>query len=41
MAKRRRPQPRDNRGRFTKTGIPLWLGITLLVLVVAAVALNG
>jgi hypothetical protein len=35
MAKRRRPQPRDNRGRFTSTGIPMWL-IVLVVVVLAA-----
>jgi hypothetical protein len=35
MAKRRRPQPRDNRGRFTSTGIPMWL-IVVVILVVAA-----
>lgn len=36
MAKRRRPQPRDNRGRFTKTGFPLWLGIIVVVVVLVA-----
>lgn len=35
MAKRRRPQPRDNRGRFTTTGFPMWL-IVVVILVVAA-----
>lgn len=34
MAKRRRPQPRDNRGRFTKTGMPVWL-IVLVVVILA------
>lgn len=36
MAKRRRPQPRDNRGRFTTTGFPLWLGIIVAVVVLVA-----
>lgn len=34
MAKRRRPQPRDNRGRFTTTGVPLWLGLLVVVVLV-------
>ncbi len=34
MAKRRRPQPRDNRGRFTTTSVPLWLGILVVVVLV-------
>jgi hypothetical protein len=33
MAKRRRPQPRDSRGRFTKTGMPVWLGVVVVVVV--------
>ncbi len=36
MAKRRRPQPRDNRRRFTTTGFPLWLGILVAVVILAA-----
>lgn len=36
MAKRRRPQPRDNRGRYTKTGIPLWFGVAAVVLFVVS-----
>lgn len=35
MANRRRPQPRDNRGRFTKTGMPVWLVLLVVVVVVA------
>ncbi|AEY91690.1 hypothetical protein SHJG_6423 [Streptomyces hygroscopicus subsp. jinggangensis 5008] len=31
MAKRRRPQPRDSRGRFTRTGMPVWLGVVAIV----------
>lgn len=38
MAKRRRPQPRDGRGRFTKVGFPVWLAVLVaVVLVVYAV----
>jgi hypothetical protein len=37
MAKRRRPQPRDNRGRFTKTGFPAWLAVLVAVVLVAYV----
>jgi len=29
MAKRRRPQARDNRGRFTASGFPVWLAIVV------------
>lgn len=39
MAKRRRPQPRDNRGRFVKSGAPLWL--LILVAVVLVVYINA
>lgn len=39
MAKRRTPQARDSRGRFTKTGMPLWL-ILLVVAVVAVYAIT-
>jgi hypothetical protein len=35
MAKRRRPQPRDSRGRFTKVGFPVWLGIVVAVVLAA------
>jgi hypothetical protein len=35
MAKRRRPQPRDGRGRFVKTGFPVWLGIVVAVVLAA------
>ncbi|KPI18457.1 hypothetical protein OV450_7936 [Actinobacteria bacterium OV450] len=38
MAKRRRPQPRDNRGRFTKTGVPLWLGLLVVVVLMYSFA---
>ncbi len=38
MAKRRRPQPRDSRGRFTKTGIPIWLGIVVITVLIYAYA---
>ncbi len=38
MAKRRRPQPRDNRGRFTKTGMPVWLGVVVVVVLLYAYA---
>lgn len=38
MAKRRRPQPRDNRGRFTKTGVPLWFGLLVVVVLVYSFA---
>jgi hypothetical protein len=41
MARRHRPQPRDNRGRFTKTGMPIWFGLLLIGVVLAAVALKG
>jgi hypothetical protein len=34
MAKRRRPQPRDNRGRFVTTGFPVWLGVLVAVVLV-------
>jgi len=30
----RRLPPRDNRGRFTRTGIPLWFGILVAVVIV-------
>jgi len=33
MAKRRNPQPRDNRGRFVKTGIPVWFGVLVAVVI--------
>jgi hypothetical protein len=38
MAKRRRPQPRDNRGRFTSTGFPVWLIVLVVVIVALYVA---
>jgi hypothetical protein len=38
MAKRRRPQARDSRGRFTTTGIPLWLIVVVLVILAAYAA---
>lgn len=34
MAKRRRPQPRDSRGRFTTTGFPMWLGVLVVVVLI-------
>jgi hypothetical protein len=38
MAKRRKPQPRDSRGRFTQTGIPIWLGIVVVIVLLYAYA---
>lgn len=37
MAKRRRPQPRDNRGRFTSSKMPLWLILAVVVVVGIAI----
>lgn len=34
MAKRRRPQPRDSRGRFTTTGWPTWATILIVAVIV-------
>lgn len=39
MAKRRRPQPRDNRGRFTTTKTPVWFIILIVAVVLIALAL--
>lgn len=39
MAKRRRPQPRDNHGRFTSTKTPLWFILLIVVVVLIALAL--
>lgn len=33
MAKRRRPQPRDNRGRFVSTKTPAWVFAIVVVVV--------
>lgn len=38
MANRRRPQPRDNRGRFTTTGFPVWLIVLVAVILALYVA---
>lgn len=38
MAKRRRPQPRDGRGRFTRTGMPVWLGVLVVVVLLYSYA---
>lgn len=34
MARRRRPQPRDGKGRYTKTGVPMWFGILVLAVLI-------
>lgn len=39
MAKRRRPQPRDGKGRFTKSGLPMWLVLLVVAVVLIAIAL--
>lgn len=39
MARRRRPQPRDGKGRFTRTGLPLWLGVLVVTVLVLAYVL--
>ncbi|WP_267892479.1 hypothetical protein [Streptomyces sp. NRRL S-1521] len=36
MAKRRTPQPRDSRGRFTSDKTPAWFIILFVVIVLAA-----
>lgn len=39
MTKRRLP-PRDRRGRFTKVGLPLWVTVAIVLLVMVALAAN-